>query len=158
MIWEIALLGVLIAFVNIYYLIKKDCMLYCKEEIEKSSKLIKEIFRETLESKITKKDDIEYIKISNIAYIEAVCYYRLIKENGLERNIIQFSESISDYYEGNLNQEDFTGSYKLILEKVYNMKANPKKYAMFIFTQEWAFICNIFKKIKCQLTKCFDLK
>ena len=41
MIWEIALFGLLIAILNAYYLMKKDCMLYRKEEIEKSSKLIK---------------------------------------------------------------------------------------------------------------------
>lgn len=151
MIWEIALFGLLIAILNAYYLMKKDCMLYRKEEIEKSSKLIKKIFRETLESKITKNgDEIEHIKISNITYIEAVCYYRLIKENGLESDIIQFSESVSDYYEGNLSQEDFTGSYKLILEKVYNMEASFTKYAKYILKQECAYIY--------QLTKCFKIK
>ncbi|UKD33427.1 hypothetical protein [Campylobacter coli] len=41
---EIITLGSIIAFANICYLINKDCIKYCEDEIKEISKLIKEAF------------------------------------------------------------------------------------------------------------------
>lgn len=131
MIFEIITLGSVIALLNILYLTNKDCIKYCEEEIKENSSIVKEAFKEVIENK-ENKEKIMLI----IAHIEILTYSRLVKENNLEDTILNFAISINDYYDGCLNDEDFAGSYKQTLEKIYKMKASFLKYIKYIFTKK----------------------
>ncbi|EHG5278466.1 TPA: hypothetical protein SBX24_001981, partial [Campylobacter coli] len=107
---EIITLGSIIAFANICYLINKDCIKYCEDEIKEISKLIKEAFEKTIEYKETKEDERNRLRLTAIiSHIEALQYTRLIKENDLQKTIRIFATSINDYFDGGINDEDFIG-------------------------------------------------
>ncbi|MFH5279302.1 hypothetical protein ACHINE_06330, partial [Campylobacter coli] len=63
---EIITLGSIIAFANICYLINKDCIKYCEDEIKEISKLIKEAFEKTIEYKETKEDERNRLRLTAI--------------------------------------------------------------------------------------------
>ncbi|ELZ9009392.1 hypothetical protein U1S09_001939, partial [Campylobacter coli] len=134
---EIITLGSIIAFANICYLINKDCIKYCEDEIKEISKLIKEAFEKTIEYKETKEDERNRLRLTAIiSHIEALQYTRLIKENDLQKTIRIFATSINDYFDGGINDEDFIGFYKNTLKETYNMKASFKKYIKHIFIKK----------------------
>ncbi|EJD3810884.1 hypothetical protein NKC56_001417 [Campylobacter coli] len=114
---EIITLGSIIAFANICYLINKDCIKYCEDEIKEISKLIKEAFEKTIEYKETKEDERNRLRLTAIiSHIEALQYTRLIK-----------FALINSYYKGLF---EFSSQYPINL--LYPSQAKIYLYLFFI--------------------------
>lgn len=123
----IALFGIFVALVNVYYLISKDNIQKGEAEIKECADTLKKALQDMLDGKKNCK--------AHIAYIEGLAYLRLVKENELDGCIMRFSRELSDFYEGSRGEEDLIGSYKSAVDAVYNMKFSICEYLAYTFKQ-----------------------
>lgn len=126
-----AAIATIIAFVNIFYLLNKDCISKGEAEILECLKTIKQSLDDISKNKNTPNNTINIDVI--IANIENLVYLRLIKENEMQDDILKLSVSIYDYIEGTKDIESTMGVYKGLIEKLYNAKISLKKYLFYTF-------------------------
>lgn len=125
MTWMVGVIGVLIAFINVFYGISKDNVQKGEAEIRECIETLKRALQDILDHKSNNYK-------SHITYIESLIYLRLVKENNIEKTITRFAGHISDFHENSISEEDLIGSYKTAIESVYNMKFSVCKYLFYI--------------------------
>lgn len=124
MTWLVWTIGVVIALINIYYVISKDNTQKGEAEIKECVDTLKRALQDTLNDK-------QHCK-SHITYVESLVYLRLVKENHMGHLITRFACDISDFYEGSKSEEDLLSSYKMTIENIYNMQFSTYRYIRYI--------------------------
>lgn len=128
MTWIVALIGLVIALINIWYSMSKDAIQKGEAEIKECVETIKKALQDSIMTR--DKDKIK----TTYTYIESLGYLRLVKENKLKDELYKFAETINDFCENNkMSDEDLFGAYKIIIEKIYTMKISTWKYIKFVF-------------------------
>ena len=123
MTWIVGAIGVVIALINIYYGISKDNAQKGEAEIKECADTLKKALQDVLNDK-------QHFK-AHITYIESLVYLRLVGENKISNLVMSFARDISDFCEGSKNEEDLFSSYKMAIDKIYNMEFSVCKYLIY---------------------------
>ena len=129
MTWLVGTIGVVIALINIYYVISKDNTQKGEAEIKECVDTLKRALQDILNNK-------QHCK-SQITYIESLTYLRLVKENNIGHLITRFACDISDFCEGSKSEEDLLSSYKTAIESAYSMNFSIYKYVYYIINRKF---------------------
>ncbi|RDU73913.1 hypothetical protein CQA57_04410 [Helicobacter anseris] len=133
----ISIFLLIIAFINLCYLINKDNFLKFESEKEECLKTIKYVFEEMAKLLDEKnKDGLSTTRIIVLSEItRSLLYLHLVRDNGIEDKLRDFCTSITDCYDGNISNEDFFGHYQNLIQKIYISRQSL-----------WHYICRIFYK------------
>lgn len=127
MTWIVAVIGVIIALINVYYGISKDNIQKGEAEIKECVETLKKALQDSLNDK-------QHYK-SHITYIESLIYLRLIRENNIKDLVVCFARDISYFCENTISEEDLLSSYKTTIEAIYNMKFSTIEYIRYVLKQ-----------------------
>lgn len=116
----VSILIAIIALVNILYLLSKDNVNKGENEVNEMIKTVKQSLDDCLDNK--KNTQIA------VANVESLTYLRIARENNLSKYLLRFSLALSDYQETNSGAEKLIGEYKILLEKIYNVKYSILEY------------------------------
>lgn len=116
----VSILIAIIALVNILYLLSKDNVNKDENEVNEMIKTVKQSLDDCLDNK--KNTQIA------VANVESLTYLRIARENNLSKYLLRFSLALSDHRESNSGAEKLIGEYKILLEKIYNVKYSILEY------------------------------
>lgn len=130
----IGIFGAIITIINIYYLLIKDTVNKKEAEVDETLRIIETAMNEAIDNIDNKHSDIVDLKKLDIylAKLEIIPNFRIIKENDLEDEFLEFSVALSDFKTGSKKREDLLGAYKKILNSIYQIKASSLKYLYFL--------------------------